>query len=355
MATTQFPPHLPRPDNNGSLHSWTQRIYVVGVSVVLSLAAGVVGALSVFAWIIPGGYADGGVLVSRGQGNLSDTFYTEPEISVIRKVKNVTTDVFLKNLIPESGYYGDNAYVGNGVMLTSNGWGVVYAPQLMTSGSVIPSISVRDVQGIWYTPDLVVPDKKNGLIYFKLTGTEFYVMSFPDWRSLTSGTDVWTYRGREWRGRTIGDMEKISKESVFMAVDERIRFVLSPMSSVNTGVVLSEAGEFIGFSDADGVLHDAWIIQYSIQQLLESGSLEKTPIEWRGSMVETMEEGKIIKGFAIDQVGEFSKSELKRGDIIRAINSTPVSEMNLYRLVRETSLTATIWRDGRVFDILISN
>lgn len=351
MAVTH-PPHLPLPEKDSSLQARSQRMYIVLISVLLSLAAGMVGALSVFAWIIPGGYADSGILVSRGQAGLNTTFYNEPEISVVRKVKNVTTEVFLKSQILENGYYGEGALVGNGIMLTSNGWGVVYSPQLANVG-VIPELTIRDTQGIWYKPDTVIADKKNGLVYFKLTGNEFYVTSFPDWRTLGSGREVWTYSGREWRGRVMGDIEKISKETIFAVADERVRFALSPVSSINTGIVLSDVGDFLGFSDTEGKLHDAWIIEYSIPKLLELGVIEKSEVEWKGSMVETMEEGKLVKGFLIGEVGQTTVNGIKRGDIVRSINGTSVTEMNLYRLVRETPLTATIWRDGQVFDILV--
>ncbi|HRH23326.1 MAG TPA: hypothetical protein PK295_01700 [Candidatus Magasanikbacteria bacterium] len=344
------PPHLPLPEKKSPAQA--ERVYIVLVSVFLSLAAGMVGALSVFAWIVPGGYAEGGILVSRGQNGFGTALYTEPEASVVRKVKNVTTEVFLKNQILPNGYYGEGALVGSGIMLTSNGWGVVYAPQL-TSAGVIPGLMVRDIQGIWYTPDTVIADKKNSLVYFKLTGNEFYVTSFPDWRTLTTGREIWTYNGREWRGRIIGEIESISNEKLFAAADERRRFVLSPLSSVNSGVVLSAAGDFLGFSDAGGMLHDAWIIQYSIPGLLDSGAIEKVEVEWKGSMVETVEEGKLVKGFLVDQVGKITTNGLKRGDIVRAINGTAVTEMNLYRLVREMPLNATIWREGQVFDILV--
>ncbi len=350
--TATHPPHLPLPEKDSSIQVQQQRMFVILVNVVLSLGAGMVGALSVFAWIIPGGYVDGGILVSRGQSGFNTAVYNEPEISVIRKVKNVTADVFLKSQILPNGYYGSGAQVGSGVMLTSNGWGVVYAPQLVSAGA-IPALSVRDAQGVWYTPDTVIADKENGLVYFKLTGNEFYVTSFPDWRTLATGGEVWTFTGREWRGRVLGEMERVSDEMMFAAADEHTRFRLSPVSTINTGTVISDAGDFIGFSDVNGVLHDAWIIEYSIPKLLELGVIEKTEVEWTGSMVEAMEEGKLVKGFLIDQPGKITINGLKRGDIIRAINGTTVTEMNLYRLVRETPLNATIWRDGQIFDILV--
>ena len=345
------PPHLP-PKDEKNPHT-SQQLQTLLVGVVLSLIAGMSGALIIFAWIIPGNYVEGGIVVSRGQ-NGGAALYTEPAGAIIRKIKNVSVDVFLKDKILENGYYTDTARVGSGVMLTSNGWGVFYASELSTLVN-IPVLQIRDAQGTWYIPQVVVPDKKNGLVYFKLTGNEFYVTSFPDWRTLSSGLGVWSYTGREWRRESLGDLVQTSQEEVFIASDERVRFKLSPEGVVHSGLIFSDAGDLLGFVRNQGDLLDAWIIEYTIPTLLESGEISKTEITWKGSMVETFEAGKLVQGFLVDQTNKVAPDGVKSSDIIRAINGVPVSELTLYRLVREKQLKVTVWRDGKLSDILINN
>ena len=346
------PPHLPEnitPEMNAT--AWA-RIRMIGLSVLLSLATGIVGSLIVFAWIIPGGYITDGAWVSRSQNLGTTSPYSEPDTSVVRKVKNVVVEVFFDSKIMANGLYGNDARIGEGVMLTSNGWGAIFAPELVTI-SPIPKIRVRDIQNIWYTPTAVVPDKKNNLVYFKLSGTEFYVTSFPDWRVVAPGLPVWVFNQGEWRRQTIGNQTSIASEYMFVASDERMHYTLFPTGLSSRGLVIGDAGNLIGFIDDAGTLQDAWIVEHSIPELLQSGFIVSSEIEWRGSMVETVEAGKVVKGFLVDSIGKRGANILKHFDMIRAINGTPITEVNLYRLVEENPLTVTVWRDGTLFDILI--
>ncbi len=347
-----YPPHLPAhisPEQQAT--AWA-RIRIIGISVIVSLGTGIVGSLIAFAWIIPGGYTGDGTWVSRSQNLNAGSPYSEPDTSVIRKVKNVTVEVFFDSKILANGLYSEDARIGEGVMLTSNGWGVVYAPELSILTS-IPKMRVRDMQNIWYTPNLVVPDKENGLVYFKLLGTEFYVTSFPDWRTIASGVGVWAFNRGEWRRETIGNQEHSATEQVFVASDERMRYTLFPEGLLSRGLVFSDAGNLLGFIDESGALRDAWIVEYSIPELLQSSSILSSTVEWRGSMVEGVEAGKVVKGFLIDSVGKTGATVLRRFDVLRMINGVAVTEANLYRLVREKPLTVTVWREGELFDILI--
>ena len=119
--------------------------------------------------------------------------------------------------------------------------------------------------------------------------------------------------------------------------------------------MISDTGSLLGFIGTDGTLHDAWMIEYSIPELLQSGTIITPEIDWKGSMVESIEGGKVVKGFLIDSVGKTGINNMRRSDIVRSINGTPVTEISLYRLVRGKSLTASVWRDGALFDILVSS
>lgn len=348
------PPHLPQQIPAELRAAAWKRIKIIIVCLVLSLAAGMVGALIVFAWVIPGGYAIDGSWIPRNQNFSNTSLYSEPDTSVVRKVKNMTVEVFLEAKLLTNGFYSPDALVGEGVMLSSNGWGVVYAPEITTQVS-LPKIKIRDVQHTWFTPTSVVADRKSGLVYFKLSGTEFYVASLPDWRIVESGLGVWVYHTHEWKRQTIGNHIQISTEPVFTASEERIAYTMLPQGVSSEGLVVSDTGSLLGFVDQEGNLRDAWLIEYSIPELLQSGNTISSGIEWRGSMVETVEAGKVVTGFLIDSVGKTGTNVLKRFDIIRTINGTPVIEMNLYRLVREKPLAITVWRDGALFDILVNN
>lgn len=348
------PPHLPESKSEElSKKSFTQ-IRIVFVVVILSLFAGMVGALIVVAWIIPSGYVADGFWVPRTQNVGAPALYTEPDTSIVRKVRNITVDVFFEDKMMENGFYTQDAFVGEGVMLSSNGWGVLFAPELSTQ-SIVPKLRVRDIQNTIYTPTSVIADKKTGFIYFKLSGTEFYVASFPDWRTITSGIGVWKYTQGEWRRQTVGEWTKLSVSAEFSAGDERVRFNLLPEGFADRGIVANDTGNIVGFVDREGRLRDAWSIENTIPHLLQIGNIDTPTIDWEGSLVETIEAGKKIQGFLIDSPGKATGAGIKRGDVVRAINGNPITESNLYRLVRETPLTATVWRNGEIFDILVNN
>lgn len=346
------PPHLPDSHLDHHDHKVRSRnMYTLFAMIAFALAAGAVGALMVFAWIVPGGYMNEGQWVPRGQNPGIVTPFAEPETSLVRKVKNSTVSVFLDTEILSSGYYGREAWVGDGIMLSSNGWGVVHAPGL--TKTALPKLRMRDTQGTWYTPASVIVDSEYSLIYFKLTGNEFYVASFPDWRILDSGMSVWVYEQGGWKHQTLGTLSYVEDSVIFRAESERQRFKLSPEGLSDAGIVISDTGSVLGFIDSEGRLQDAWMIEYSIPRLLESGVLEKKGIDWSGSMVETIEEGKRVFGFLVDMPGSSSDEGLKRGDIIRLINGNPIAEHTLYRAVRAPQLTVQIWRGGQIYDILI--
>lgn len=347
------PPHLPDAHLEQSEHdSLSRNISIFFITIVLALAAGVAGSLMVFAWVIPGGYMTEGQWVPRGQNSTITTPFVDPEAAVIRKVKNSTVEVFLAREILANGYYGRNAWVGDGVMLSSNGWGVVYAPKI-ANGSV-PSLRMRDTQGTWYTPTSIVPDTVHGFIYFKLEGTEFYVASFPDWRIVESGMAVWVYERGSWKHQVLGARTYIDGSLSFRVSEERQRFELSPSGLSETGIVVSDTGNVLGFVDDEGRLHDAWMVEYSIPRLLGEGALTESVVDWTGSMVETIEEGKTVFGFLLESLGGSESTGLKRGDIIRTINGMPIDEYTVHRMIRATPVSLQVWRNGQISDILIS-
>lgn len=348
------PPHLPGSETDEVRAHTRSSVRMFIINTILGVGAGIVGALIVVAWLVPAGYVTEGLWVPRGQSASNSNPYTKPDASIERKVKNTTVSVFVDDQSLENGYYEQSSGIGEGVILSSNGWGVIYAPTLV-AGAVVPHLRVRDVQNTWYTPTSVVVDKKYGFVYFKLSGTEFYVVSLPDWRALNSGVGVWVYGHGIWKRQALGDLKQVSEESVFAPEEERMRYELLPQGLSENGLVVNDMGNLLGFVNAEGKLQDAWIIEFSIPELLESGTLPKSGLEWKGVMVETVEEGKIVKGFLIDSLGKTTTSSVKRFDIIRAINNAPVNEYTLYRMVREKPLTATIWRDKKVFDILVNN
>lgn len=346
------PPHLPARtvESDVSPHSDRIRTFVVGI--IFSVAAGMVGALIVVAWVVPSGYMTEGQWIPRGQNQSGATPYVEPDTTVARRVKNTTVEIFQGKAILENGYYPESARLGTGVMLSSNGWGMWYAPDVASRVTTL-EFRMRGDQGTWYTPTTVVADTDEGYVYFKLTGNEFYVTSFPDWRTLASALPVWVYDQGAWRRQAISSLERIQEGVVFSAYDERFRFQLSPYGISEDGLVYNDVGNLIGFVDADGKMKDAWRVEYTIPTLLESGRVPATAGVLRGSMVEAVEEGQIVKGFLIESLDLVLGESLKQGDIIRAVEGVPITEYTLNRVVRQLPATMNVWRDGELFDILV--
>lgn len=353
MSSTSLPPHLPPKNESLISRAFTRRIQWFVVVIIVSLSAGVVGAIVTVSSIVPFGYTDSGVLVRGQSSGTLRAQSVEPDTSVVRRVKSSTVEVFrASGAITAGQYYASDAYVGTGVLLSSNGWGVVYAPELISGGSN-PKITVRDYQNVWYTPTEIVVDNMFNLIYFRLLGNEFHVASFPDWRTLEPGLETWVFGRGVWKQNALGSRVRISESQVFDISDRRLtnRFV---GIVDHVGPVVNQYGQVLGFVDRDGYLQDAWMIEYTIPSLLESRILPKTTLGLRGYMVETFEEGKIMYGFFVDTVSTPILT-VRRGDIIRMINGNVIDEYTLHRAVRESSVTMTVLRDGELFDILVDN
>jgi len=353
MSATPLPPHLPPKNESLISRAFTQRIQWFIAIIALSLVAGSVGAIITVSRIMPFGYTESGVVIRGQSSGMLRARYAEPDTTVVRRVRSASVEVFqVSGAVLSGQYYVSDAYVGTGVLLSSNGWGVVYAPELL-SETTNPRISVRDHQNVWYSPTSIVVDRTLGLIYFRLSGNEFHVISFPDWRTFEPGLESWVFGRGMWKQSMLGSKVRLSENQLFDINERRLTHRFVDIAD-HRGIVVNQYGQILGFVDQNGFLQEAWMIEYSIPSLLETGVLPATSLRWKGYMVETFEEGKMVHGFLVDTVS-VTIPAVRRGDIIRMINGSAIDEHTLHRAIREPSVTITIWRDGELFDILVEN
>ena len=278
-----------------------------------------------------------------------------PEASVAQRFGVSTLRIFNKTQAVGEGLYSKSSYIGQVVMLSSNGWGVTYMPDFTPSRS--SSFDVVNNNGVSYDIEKTLFDAKTGFVYFKFLGNDFRVMSFPDWNLLDSGSEVWSVHEGEWKFRIIGDQESILG-SPFVS-DRDTGFLNIEPSFYKDGIVLTEQGHLLGFVDSSDVLHSAWSIEHHMPFVLGLGQLDDFVSTWQGYMVynnntDASDSGPDA-GFYVTSVGAYPRG-LRVGDIILNIEGKKLSENTLSRELFSASqeFVLTVWRKAQEFDIIIT-
>jgi len=349
-----LPPHLPNKTCSRNARELWIRISAIVILVVLSVFAGITGALVVTAWINPTFYSDSAGLyfVNRSSQLYGST--ERPDVLVIQRYQMGTMRLFDKTQKLSGDFYADNARVGQAVMLSSNGWGVSYMPDF--NQSLIPKLEAVDYRGISYAIEKVLVDARSGYVYIKCIGNEFHVLPFVNWTDVDTGLDVWSDHGGSWHHRILGARNAVSS-GAYNALDAYTRFYVDPTVS-KQGIAMTGQGQFVGFVDDNDELHTGWSIEYQLPFVLGNDALDDFAITWNGYFVyRSSEEGDDdvpASGFYISSVGALPRG-LMPGDIIIRVQNDTVAPETLHRQLYTApdEFGVTVWRKGKESDILM--
>lgn len=361
MGMTQIqPPHLPEKEFSEKHYHFWQNIRFIFYVVIISLLAGITGALVVSAWLQPSFYSnEGSFLINKNYNSQKENISTwsqTPSVLAARRLEFSTINIFDKTLQVSENFYPESAFIGRVAMLSSNGWGVMYYPNF--DKNKLSTWLALDSQGLSYEIENTLFDSERGFVYIKFVGQNFRVMSFPNWDNFTNGTKVWVSDYNVWKERQLGDTIVVV-DKPHKITEQYSRLHLEPDTKVGD-IVMTEEGQFVGFVDNEGLLQTAWYTQYQLTNLLEKNDFLKSDIDFSGYFVERHGVSDVAQtpgsGFYIVNVGN-KKSGLKKGDIIIAINGSDIDPHNLWKTVLTTKgdLRFSVWRNNEDLDFVVEN
>lgn len=343
---TKHPPHLPPKSCSVDAHTMWLSIKWLAIVLVISALAGVAAALAVVAWVVPIG---GGSYIVNRLGPATDS----PQMldaNVVRQVRQRIIKLYDKRKSVGSGVYPESARVGQAMLLSSDGWSVMYDPAFKVA-------DIKQWRGVDHQGDIHLIEKatfeaKSGLIFFKFKGTDFRVAPFISWETIQEGGYLWSVDGT-WRAVKIGD-RRVVAEGTFNMSQVYARDTMNPVSDVGN-IVISDKGDLAGFVGEDGELISAWFAQQLLPQILEKGSAQYEDVPVHGFFVDAIEtdgKWKDVLGFYVARVDRVEKGGVRVGDVIVKINGKTIDQFGLHReVLGAEELMLTVMRGGKEVEI----
>lgn len=329
-----IPPHLPPPSCDIKAHQKWQHIKIFIFTALLGLVGGVTGASIVLGWIWP-------VLDTKDQWAVSYFRSTSAQVQLEQRVREEIKDriVSVYSDISQIGgtyYFNQEQKLGEGVVVSSDGWLVVYAaldPEKYKNWRVLTA------QGKIFGVERALNDKYTGLTFLKIaqSGTVALYKQIEFSERISSGDDIFIYEDKVWQHGLVAYSFYQSQESQLAHLDSLsvMRYFLTP--SFKTGsLVVNNQGRMVGIIAKDGSL----LPSEHIQALLPT-ILTKQIIVHRSLGVEGWfnEEQPVIldsvraNGFIVYKVlGK--QSLLKPGDVIIEANNKIVDPESLWYTIR---------------------
>lgn len=348
-------PHLPKQDTAPQDKKSLKTIPVSFGVVVIATLASLVTSLLVMIWLYPeispttpiyGGF--------RGVENQD----ISPEQSVERLVRERTVSLYDMSRKINEIYYTDDGYLSEAVLLSSDGWAVLYDPDArVTRASGWEAV---DGQGIVHQLESVVIDPVSGLTYIKLVGAGYRVTSFYEWNDTLPKELLWAINQNSWHIARVSNLENIFQSNTNHTLQQRtVRYTLSAQEKEGS-LLLSEDGDFVGFVHADGTLLPAWLIPGQLSYLLAEGETQYATFPYTGKVITAMvdpEDGyQQISGFYIaTSPTEATTTTLGVGDVIVRIQNQEFTAESLPRLIMNApdQMTITVLRDDKEIDMIL--
>jgi len=345
----KWPPHLPYKSCSVLIRKTFLKLRFLLLYTFLGLLAGITGALVVFAWILPSiQFGDSSFFVNRNNFSLFNEFQY-PDSQLIRNFGYTSVDIFDASRVVSDSFYSEDSLVAKAVVLSSNGWVVLHKPDF--NFNMTNNWTVVDSRGVEQTIEKTLFDAHFGFVYLKLGGNEFRVVSFPEWKNLILGTELWTV-GNSWAKTTLGEYEMV-EDSVYKAIDDYSRITLN-IPADEGDILINEQGQFVGFVDSDGKVRSARFVEYALPSILENEKISHMGVDWKGYFVRqvtVLQDGESLLGFYVMNGGNGVRAE----DIVLSINGERVFVNTLQQqiLFSPDEFTAQVWRNGEKIDILV--
>jgi hypothetical protein len=338
------PPHLPPKSSNIKTHRMWQRLKVIFAVGAFSLVVGMCGAAMVIGWIWPR-YAEGDTWI---------TTYNRPALSKLQLEDRVRDEISARIFSVYSGLVnaGSANYfkqkIGDAAVVGSDGWMVLYKPDY--DGSY-KSLYVITPDGAVYQPEAGLFDKYSGLLYLKIKGGPFKVVSFGD--NPAALDDIFIYQGSNWHhdqvqypvlGAALPHMD--SAPAIFYPVDGNF---------TAGAVAINSQGRVVGILKEGNLLVPGEYITRIMPKVLSQSAVVYPSLGADGwfSGEQPLVSGKqTVIGFSVSRVWA-SGSLLRRGDVILEIDGRVVSADNLWYIISgKQTVRLKILRNGKNLEIV---
>jgi hypothetical protein len=348
-----FPPHLPAPSCNIITHRKWQRIKILSAAAVFGLAAGLSGAAIMLGWIWPGWGGGDDWMVSRV--NNSWLSRTQLEERVRLEMVDRVAEVYARaSNLRGVNYFSNNDKVGEAMVVTSDGWLVMYFPGSI-AGYKYWQVLLNDEV---YKVTNILTDQNAGLVYFKLAenkqpagrdGTQFKVVSFEN-NLVQAGDEVYVLQNNDWQYAIVKQLlpKAISVPHLDSAPVARYSLNINVLAGE---IVIDKSGKSIGVVAEDGSVLPARYISRVLSGVLERKIIFYPSFGLEGwfSFEQPIAVGiESLKGFLVTK----GSGEIRSGDVIVEINGQIVNEDNLwYNLNTTSAVRVKVSRMGKILEV----
>src|SRR3989344_3959507 len=339
------PPHLPPKTSNIEVHRLWQRLKLLLVLVAFGLIAGMSGASMMLGWIWPR-FAEGDTWITSN---------TRPGLSRAQLEDRVRAEVSSRIVSAHKGLAGLNGAsylnkkIGDGIMLSSDGWLALYQPNY--DGNY-KNIYVVTGDGRVLQPEKALLDKYSGILYVKIKDGQFKVSGFNDENSALD--DVFIFHNSYWYH---GSVLYPSLSYQVPHLDSAPVLSYSLNGSFNVGeVVINNQGRVVGFVTEKNLLLPSFYLTRILPKVLSQQALSYPSLGvdgWFGDEQTIISEKTKIQGFMVTSVWSASNL-LRRGDVLLEVNGRIVTPDNLwYNINNNQTVNVKILRGGKTADLAI--
>lgn len=264
-----------------------------------------------------------------------------------------------KGLIGLSGTNYLNKKIGDGIMLSSDGWIAMYQP--VYDGSYKSMYVVTNDGKVWQ-PEKALLDKYSGILYIKISDGQFKVSGFVDENSVLD--DIFIFHNFYWYH---GSVLYPSLNYEIPHLDSAPILSYSFNGSFSAGeVVINNQGRVVGFVTEKNTLLPSFYLTRILPKVLSQQTLSYPSLGIDGwfSEEQTLVSGKTttgagsavgnkIQGFIVTNAWSVA-NPLHRGDVLTEINGRVVTADNLWYIINSNqTFTVKVIRAGKNLELTV--
>lgn len=341
-----YPPHVPPPASSLSAYRTWQRLKVIFGVTFLGLFAGATAACMVLGWLGP--HLTGGTTILsyyRADTTPRDSL---PLLSsdVIDSVATKLVSVYHQKMVQPGGitYFDPHDRVGQGVILSSDGWLAVSTPQppeknavwyvLTTSGSFVSTTQVL------YSAD-------QGLAYVKVViNHSLRPIEFN--QQVMLGDSVFTLTDTKPRPGIIDQFKAVAEAPLTTGMSPRFQ-----VSDARAGVAIDAAGRLVGILNNQGSLVETSVIATTLPTIFKGRVPATASLGVNGWFTEDIplfNHQTKAAGFLV--TNPISKNSLfKKGDILTELQGVIVRRGVLWYTETTSTVHARLFRVGKQIEL----
>jgi hypothetical protein len=342
-------PHLPPKVDNPQTAQFFQRLKWFVFIIVMSVLAGASGASMILGWIWPR-FAEGDTWINSytrpglSRAQLESLIREEMTARIVRVYRGATS-------VASVQYF--NKKVGDGVMVSSDGWLALYQPSY---DGVYKNLYIVDSSDHVYAPEDALWDKQSGFLFIKINNSQFNkVVEFVDENSLADDIFVWQYEN--WHPGSI--LYPVLSGKIPHTDTAPIRQYSLGSEFESGAIAINKQGRVVGFISEKNTLLPALTITRVLGDVLNKqlptyaslgvdGWFSEEQVIFSGKTGSAQEK---IRGFFVSAVWS-PGNLLRKGDVITEINNRVVVPDNLwYTVSNAASVKAKVLRNGKIVEL----